>query len=197
MIAGIDAVARASRIRDALEEVDLVPAQDFVNRYPHALSGGQRQRVALARVLVGRPQFIIADEPTSMLDDSMRAGILNLMLRIRERHGIAFLMITHDLSVARHVSDRIVVLLRGRVVEEGLTEDVLVRPLHPYTKALRHAAEHFVTPAQPERDAIVGGCQYCGQCEFASVRCRNEVPELRLAEPGRKVACHRAEDVLN
>ena len=195
-IAGLDAAERAPRVREALEEVELSPAADFLDRYPQSLSGGQRQRVALARALVGRPQFIIADEPTSMLDVSMRAGILNLLLRIRDRHGIALLLITHDLAVARHVSDRIVVLYRGRVVEEGATDDVVARPLHPYTRALLDAAEHFTAARSSPQVATSGGCSYRGQCAHAIDRCRTEVPQLRGTGPGRNVACHRAEDTM-
>ena len=194
-IAGLNANAGAPRVREALEDVDLSPAGDFLRRYPHELSGGQRQRVALARALVGRPHFIVADEPTSMLDVSLRAGILNLVLRIRERYGIAFLVITHDLAVAQHVSDRIAVLFRGRIVELGTTADVINRPLHPYTIALLDAAEHFTPPAPVRRIvAAGGGCPRCGQCEREVARCRTEMPQLRETEPGRQVACHRADE---
>ena len=192
-IAGLGAKTRVPRVRKALEEVDLTPAEDFMRRFPHEISGGQRQRVALARALVGRPQFIVADEPTSMLDVSLRAGILNLLLRIRERHGIAFLVITHDLAVAQHVSDRIAVLFRGRVVELGATADVVAAPLHPYAAALLDAAESF-SPPPPAGEIVTSAdsCAYCSQCSHEIARCRVERPALRETGPGHFTACHRA-----
>ena len=128
-----------------------------------------------------------------MLDVSLRAGILNLLLRIRARHGIAFLVITHDLAVAQHVSDRIAVLFEGRVVELGDTGDVVSAPDHPYTIALLDAAEHFTPPA-PVRQIAAGGdgCPYSSHCPREFVRCRTERPELRETAPGRHVACHLA-----
>lgn len=138
-IAGVPRRSRAGRVNTALEEAGLRPADD-AQRYPHELSGGQRQRVALARALVGRPDLVVADEPTSMLDASLRAEILGLITAIRDAHGTAFVFVTHDLSMARHVSDRIAVLQSGRLVEYGATEDVIHHPAHPYTQALLAAS---------------------------------------------------------
>jgi peptide/nickel transport system ATP-binding protein len=130
-----------ARVEQALTEVGLAPPADFVDRYPHEMSGGQRQRVALARALVGQPELVIADEPTSMLDASLRADILSLVTSIREAHGTAFLFVTHDLAMARYVADRISVLQDGRLVECGDTEQLIHHPTHPYTRTLLAASE--------------------------------------------------------
>ncbi len=130
---------RVEYVRRALEEVRMTPPDDFIDRYPHELSGGQRQRVAIARALVLRPNFIVADEPVSMLDVSVRMELLKLMLQLRDRHSLTYLFITHDLAVARHICDRILVMQRGRIVESGPAPEVIDNPQHPYTKALRAA----------------------------------------------------------
>lgn len=140
-IAGLPPASHPARVVPALEEVGLVPGVDFLGRFPHELSGGQRQRVALARALVGRPELVIADEPTSMLDASLRAEILALIATIRRTHGTAFLFVTHDLAMARYVADRIAVLQAGRMVECGETERLIQRPAHPYTRELLAASE--------------------------------------------------------
>lgn len=127
---------RRRRVLDALEEVQLVPAEDFLARYPHELSGGQRQRVAIARALVTKPSFLVADEPVSMLDVSIRAGILNLMLELRDKLDLTMLFITHDLAVARYMCDRIAVMQKGRIVEIGDKEEIISSPTHAYTRAL-------------------------------------------------------------
>ncbi len=136
VIAGLQAQLRESLVIEALEEVGLGPAARFLRRFPHELSGGQRQRVAIARALVGRPRLVVADEPTSMLDVSLRAGVLDLLARLRSDHGIAVLIITHDLGVARYVSDRIGVMRKGRLVELGPTEEVISQPRHEYTRTM-------------------------------------------------------------
>ena len=141
---------REGAVLEALEEVGLTPATRFIQRYPGELSGGQRQRVALARALVLRPRLIIADEPTSMLDISIRAGIIRVMQGLRVRHGISYLFITHDLALARNFCDRLVVMQAGRVVEQGTTEEVIESPQHPYTLALIEAAlEPTLATASP------------------------------------------------
>ncbi len=129
----------ADRTASALEEVGL--AGDISGRFPHELSGGQRQRVALARALVGRPELVVADEPTSMLDASLRADILDLITAIRDSHAMAFVVVTHDLAMARHVADRIAVLQQGRLVECADTEAIINNPSHPYTRTLLAASE--------------------------------------------------------
>lgn len=140
-IAGVTAADRTAPVDGALEEVGLHPAEAFRRRYPHEMSGGQRQRVALARALVGRPELVIADEPTSMLDASLRAGILALITALRDAHGTAFVFVTHDLAMARYVADRIAVIESGRLVECGETEQVIGDPRHPYTQTLLAASE--------------------------------------------------------
>ena len=140
-IAGVAAAERGPRVAAALEEVGLGPAQRLLRRYPHELSGGQRQRVAVARAIVGRPRLIVADEPTSMVDASVRATILELLLGTRERLGTGFLFITHDLALARYVADRIAVMQAGRLVELGPAEQVVTAPRHPYTRELMEASE--------------------------------------------------------
>jgi peptide/nickel transport system ATP-binding protein len=128
------------RVLAALAEVGLTPALDFVDRYPHQLSGGQRQRVVLARALIGRPRLVVADEPTSMVDATLRGGIVSLMRDLRDRHGIAFLVITHDLDVAGAVADEVAVMQSGRIVESARTAEVFRSPEHPYTRSLLQAA---------------------------------------------------------
>ncbi len=140
-IARVPRQERSARVAQALQEVGLQPAAEFVERFPHQLSGGQRQRVALARALVGKPELVIADEPTSMLDASLRADILSLVTSIRDVHGTAFVFVTHDLAMARYVADRIAVLQEGRLVESGDTEQVITSPSHPYTRTLLAASQ--------------------------------------------------------
>jgi peptide/nickel transport system ATP-binding protein len=132
--------ARCPRVAEALEEVGLAPASAFLDRYPHQLSGGQRQRVVLARALVGRPRLVVADEPTSMVDATLRGSIVSLMRDLSARHGIAFLVITHDLDVAGAVAEEVAVMRAGRIVESGRTADVFTSPAHPYTSSLLEAA---------------------------------------------------------
>ena len=132
--------ARCPRVAEALEEVGLAPASQFLDRYPHQLSGGQRQRVVLARALVGRPRLVVADEPTSMVDATLRGSIVSLMRDLSARHGIAFLVITHDLDVAGAVAEEVAVMQAGRIVESGRTAEVFMSPAHPYTRSLLAAA---------------------------------------------------------
>ena len=128
------------RVAEALEEVGLTPDSAFVHRYPHQLSGGQRQRVVLARALVGRPRLVVADEPTSMVDATLRGDIVRLIRDLRDRHGIAFLVVTHDLDMVGAVAEQVAVMQQGRMVESGRTADVFRSPADPYTKALLGAA---------------------------------------------------------
>jgi peptide/nickel transport system ATP-binding protein len=136
---GLTERERFERIIEILEDVRLTPARDYVDRYPHELSGGQRQRVAIARTLIMRPSFIVADEPVSMLDVSIRADLLNLMLDLKDRYNLTYLFITHDLAVAKYMCDRIAVMHLGKIVELGPTLEVVNNPRHPYTRALRAA----------------------------------------------------------
>ena len=141
VIAGVPRSKRHEQVLRALNEVGLVPADRFARRFPHELSGGQRQRVAMARALVARPRLAVADEPTSMLDASLRAGVLELITGMRDRLGTAFVFITHDLALARYVCDRIAVMHEGRLVECRETEELIASPRHEYTEALLAASE--------------------------------------------------------
>ncbi len=184
----------------ALEDVRLVPPEEFAYRYPHELSGGQRQRVAIARALVMRPEFIVADEPVSMLDVSVRGEVLNVMLDLRERYGLSFLFITHDLAIAKHMSDRVAVMYLGRIVEVADSEELVREPLHPYTQALL-AAIPVPDPTAPKVQVkakgeiasplnVPPGCPFHPRCPYAFDRCRTEVPKLKEVSPGHWVACH-------
>jgi oligopeptide/dipeptide ABC transporter ATP-binding protein len=185
---------RRAQILAALERAGLRPGEEYIDRYPHELSGGQRQRVALARALVLEPRLIVADEPTSMLDVSLRAGLLRTMLELRAEHGIAFLFITHDLALARYFCDRLAVMFRGRLVEVGGTDAVVAQPGHPYTRALMQAVRDLEVPeaphaAVPPAVETVGGCPYRDRCLFAHDACTEEPPMRNLA-PAHTVACH-------
>jgi len=192
---------RRSRIRAALEAVELHPSAQMVERFPHELSGGQRQRVAIARALVLGPRFVAADEPTSMLDVSVRAGILNAMLKLKQDLGLTVLFVTHDLSVARYMCDRIGVMYNGTLVECGPVDEVTRHPAHPYTRALIRVVsslEDFLA----NREAVIrsgeagnvsqdaGGCRFAARCPFAVGRCREVVPEWREVSPSHMAACH-------
>lgn len=188
------------RIKHILSEVELVPPEEFMLRFPHELSGGQRQRVAVARAFVLDPEFVVADEPVSMLDVSIRAEILNLMLALVQKRGASFLYITHDLALARHMCDRIAVMYLGRVVELGDTSTVINRPLHPYTKALIQAVP-VPDPASKRTGEVISGeipspinpppgCNFHTRCPYAHTRCTYEVPGLIEVEKGHWVSCH-------
>jgi oligopeptide/dipeptide ABC transporter ATP-binding protein len=191
---------KEERVARALEEVNLVPPQEFMNRLPHELSGGQRQRVAVARGLMLRPELIVADEPVSMLDVSIRAGIISLMLKLGEQHGISYLFITHDLAVAKHSCDRVAVMYLGRIVETGRTDDLVREPLHPYTEALVSAVpipdptakrkELVLSSETPNPIDLPLGCRFHPRCPEAMDICRAIEPQLAEVRQGRHVACH-------
>jgi peptide/nickel transport system ATP-binding protein len=190
---------RRQRIADMLELVELRPAQEYLDRYPHELSGGQRQRVAIARAMVLEPSFVVADEPVSMLDVSVRAGVMNLMLRLREEFGVSYLFVTHDLGVARYVSNRIAVMYLGRIVEVGSAEELIRSPQHPYTRLLVSAVPGRIGRERtrerrepPSAAAIPSGCRFHPRCPIAIDRCRTEDPDLRDVGRGRLAACHLA-----
>jgi oligopeptide/dipeptide ABC transporter ATP-binding protein len=187
-------------VANALEDVKLTPPEEFINRYPHELSGGQRQRVAIARALVLKPDFIVADEPVSMLDVSIRAEVLNVMLDLKEKYGITFLFITHDLALAKHMSDRIAVMYLGKLVELADSEKLIDNPLHPYTQALIAAIPIPDPTAKKAEVKIKGeipspinpppGCRFHPRCPYVFDRCKVEEPKLKEVEPGHFVACH-------
>lgn len=183
-IAGLPRQERRSRAADALEEVRLTPPTEFLDRYPHELSGGQRQRVAFARALVGEPRLIVADEPVSMLDVSLQAGILELVTRLSTRHSVIF--VTHDLAVARHIADRIGVMYQGRLVELGTSGDVVEHPRHPYSVALLAASEELAAPPPALGPFPPGGqpCQLHGHCVATRPECTEAEPVLLESAPG-------------
>jgi peptide/nickel transport system ATP-binding protein len=188
------------RVYELLETVGLVPPERIAAKYPHELSGGQRQRVAIARALAVEPTVIIADEPTSMLDVSIRIGILNLILELKERHGLAFLYVTHDLASARYVADEVLVMYAGQIVERGPVEDVLQSPLHPYTRLLLSAVPNPVTgsekvvirPTKGLSAAVdpAAGCRFVDRCPLAIPVCSQVTPELVDDGRGRSARCH-------
>jgi len=188
---------RKKMIMDALKEVKLEPTEEIVEKYPHMLSGGQRQRVVIARALVMRPKIIIADEPVSMLDVSIRAEILELMKEIQKKNNISFIYITHDLATARYFGQNIIILYLGKIMEAGSINQVLTRPRHPYTQALIDAIsepnpdnlykEKIIRINEPIDIDPFTGCRFRARCPYAIEKCK-ETPPLELND-GRKVAC--------
>ncbi|MEX2690608.1 MAG: ABC transporter ATP-binding protein [Candidatus Njordarchaeum guaymaensis] len=200
----LDSSGRLERVHKVMEQVRLTPIEEFINKFPHQLSGGQRQRVAIARAIVVNPDFVVADEPVSMLDVSVRAGILNLLLEMREKMGITFLYITHDLATAGYITDRIGVMYLGKLVEIGPTEKVLLEPYHPYTKALISAIPEPDPTLKRKRITIKGeipsavliptGCRFWPRCPYAKDICKEVEPELVEIETNHFVACHRVQE---
>jgi peptide/nickel transport system ATP-binding protein len=195
---------RRQRVLEALEEVGLSPAGEYLDRFPHELSGGQRQRVAIAACLVLRPRFLVADEPISMLDVSVGAGILRIFDRLREHHRLGILMVTHDLATASSVADRIAVMYLGRVVEVGGATDLLTRPRHPYTRALLDASPGHTGERGPKLPSgeppnpanLPTGCRFHPRCPLAVAACRAAEPALETTADGHAVACLRAVEGL-
>lgn len=189
---------RRSRVMDALREVRLEPPEDIARKYPHMLSGGQRQRIVLARALVLKPKVIIADEPVSMLDVSIRAEVLELMEELQKKYNISFIYITHDLATARHFGQRIAILYLGKIVEIGSIEQVLLHPKHPYTQALIDALsepdpdnlhrEKKIRINEPLNIDVYEGCRFRARCPYAIEKCKRE-PALESTEVGSDVAC--------
>jgi peptide/nickel transport system ATP-binding protein len=185
-----------------LEAVGLTPALDFLGKFPYQLSGGQRQRIGFAQALACRPELILADEPVSMLDVSVRIGVLNLMATLRRRERISFLYITHDIASARYVADRLLVMYAGQVAESGPVEDVLAHPKHPYTQLLLSAVPDPRAPIslpatgevqEPPRVIDPGeGCRFRSRCPYAIEECGRVTPKLRLLRPAHEAACHVA-----
>lgn len=193
---------RQARVRRALEDAGLKPAGDYLARLPHELSGGQRQRVVIAAALVLEPPVLLADEPVSMLDVSIRAEILNLLAELRERRGISVLLITHDLSTAASYADRVAVMYLGKIVEAGPTASVLREPLHPYTQALlsvipvpnpRLRRERIILEGEiPDPIDVPPGCRFHPRCPIAVERCHQVEPEWRELGAEHWAACHEA-----
>jgi peptide/nickel transport system ATP-binding protein len=189
-----------AEVEDLLSQVGLTPVKDFLRRYPHELSGGQRQRVGIARALAARPRLLIADEPTSMLDVSIRLTIMNLLLDLQQSRGLSLIFITHDLAAARYVSNRIAIMYAGRLVEIGPSGEVLGTPRHPYTMLLRDAAPDPALRSlariqaeergePPDLTALPPGCPFAPRCKFARDECLVELPAWRPAGVGHDVRC--------
>jgi peptide/nickel transport system ATP-binding protein len=182
-----------------LEDMDLVPPEEFLYRFPHELSGGQRQRVATARAFVLRPEFIVADEPLSMLDASIRTEAMKLMLHMVDKTNCSFLYITHDIALTRYMCNRVAVMYLGKLVETGITEDVVRKPAHPYTEALIMAVPVPDPTSRRTKVVIKGevpspvnppkGCRFHPRCPYAKDKCKQESPELAEVEEGHYVAC--------
>jgi peptide/nickel transport system ATP-binding protein len=188
-IASVDKREADGYIDTVLKAVGL-SLDKVINKYPHEFSGGELQRVAIARALLTRPRLIIADEPVSMLDASLRINIVNMFKEFKERYGIAFIYITHDLSTAYYISDEIAIMYRGSVVEHGPVEKVLIEPLHPYTQTLMEsipmpepkARERWLKTIKlsgviEEKEFIAGGCKYASRCPYASKKCFEKPPQ--------------------
>jgi peptide/nickel transport system ATP-binding protein len=200
---GGSASERSRRVVDALARAGLNPPEQYLDRFPHELSGGQRQRVAIAASIVLDPELLVADEPVSMLDVSVRAGVLALLGNLRRNGQLAILMITHDLSTAAHFADRIAVMYLGRIVEEGPAHAVVRDPRHPYTKALvaavpardprEHRSAQPLAGEPPDAAAIPAGCRFQPRCPLAEERCKTIDPELQPIKegdaPGHVAAC--------
>ena len=201
-----DPLEASRMINEALVAVNLSPPENYIERYPHELSGGERQRVAAARALVLRPEFLVADEPISMLDVSLRAGFMNLLVNMRNKFGISILYITHDLASARYLCDKLLVMYLGVGMEGGLTEDVIKTPLHPYTKALIRAVPKPGKNWDPSKIDIIGevgnaidvpkGCRFTRRCPYAVEECMVSVPPKRDAGNGHWYLCHFTQNEL-
>ncbi|HSB77923.1 MAG TPA: dipeptide ABC transporter ATP-binding protein [Candidatus Methylomirabilis sp.] len=194
---------QVERVAELLRLVGLRP--EYVRRYPHAFSGGQRQRIGIARALALNPSLVVADEPVSALDVSVQAQILNLMLRLQSQLGLTYLFVAHDLSVVKHVSDRVAVMYVGRIVEMAATQRLFATPLHPYTEALLSAVPKPDPRLRSQRIVLEGevadpanppsGCYFHPRCRYAADVCRTEKPQLQEIRPGHFVSCHRAGDL--
>jgi peptide/nickel transport system ATP-binding protein len=184
----------------ALERAGLKKENEYISKFPHELSGGERQRLSIARALVVEPKILIADEPVSMLDVSIKAGILNLLKELSQKFGMTILYVSHDLSTVKYLCDRIIIMYLGKFMEIGKAEDVIDHPKHPYTRALKAAIpipDPTVQRPRVSSDNIyeksllaISGCRYSSECPYAQEVCRETQPELIAVDDGRKVACY-------
>ena len=192
-----DKAERDRRVLETMEQVGL--DRSYQDRYPHEFSGGQRQRIGIARAIVLRPDVVICDEPVSALDVSIQAKIINLLRRFQRERELAYIFISHDLGVVRHIAHRVLVMYLGRVVEEGESRELFAHPLHPYTRALLDSVPRMDSDGRPAA-ALQGdvpspadppsGCLFHTRCPYAREVCAKEAPELRELGSGHKCACH-------
>jgi peptide/nickel transport system ATP-binding protein len=199
----LSAAQRRDEAERVFEIVGLSPAAEVLDRYPHELSGGQRQRVGFAQALALRPRLILADEPVSMLDVSIRIGLLNLMTGLRDAEGVSILYITHDIASARYIADRLIVMYAGQIAESGPVEQVLAEPRHPYTQLLLSAVPDPRAPLDVTAEAGRGepprvidptpGCRFRWRCPLAVDECHRVTPDLTELAPGQSAACHVAQ----
>ena len=195
---------RREMVEEILQEVGL--DKQYLNRFPHEFSGGQRQRIGIARALILNPEFVVCDEAVSALDVSVRAQVLNLMRNMQQKKNLTYLFISHDLSVVRHISDRIAVMYLGSVAEVAEKAQLYSNPMHPYTKALLSAIPLPEVKKKRQRIILEGdvpsaynppsGCKFHTRCPYATDRCKEEIPVLQEVEKGHQVACHRALEIL-
>jgi oligopeptide transport system ATP-binding protein len=195
-----DSKGQIERVKELLDLVQL--NQLYINRYPHEFSGGQRQRIGVARALASNPKFIVCDEPISALDVSIQAQVVNLLEELQEKFGLTYLFIAHDLSMVRHICNRVAVMYLGVIVELGSRQELYDNPLHPYTQALLSAvpipdpaktrARHriILTGDPPSPANPPDGCRFHPRCPIAAEQCAHAVPELHEVQPGHWVACH-------
>ncbi|TNH01314.1 ABC transporter ATP-binding protein [Testudinibacter sp. TR-2022] len=197
----LTAEQRKAKVLEIMAQVGL--RTEFYDRYPHMFSGGQRQRIAIARGLVLNPDIVVADEPVSALDVSVRAQVLNLMMDLQNQLGLSYIFISHDLSVVEHIADEVIVMYLGRCVEQGTTEQIFSNPRHPYTQALLSATPRLSPEKRRERIKLSGelpsplkppqGCAFSGRCRLAEPRCFQAKPTLREYPDGSKIACFLVE----
>ncbi|MDH3664293.1 MAG: dipeptide ABC transporter ATP-binding protein [Alphaproteobacteria bacterium] len=199
----MSAAEREAAVAEMMTKVGLRP--EHVSRYPHMFSGGQRQRIAVARALMLKPKIVVLDEPVSALDVSIQAQVLNLLIELQEEFDLAYLFISHDLSVVRHIADEVIVMYLGRPVEQGPRDLLFTRPLHPYTRALQASSPSTDPKRRSQRLAIKGelpspldpptGCAFHPRCPFANERCSHELPALQPFENSAQLhACHAVEE---
>lgn len=194
-------------ILKGLEEVGLCPAEDFLDRYPHELSGGQLQRISILRAMLLKPKVLISDEPVSMLDVSVRADVLKMLKKLARENGTTLLFISHDINTVRYISDRVIVMYLGRIVEEGIADEVLHNPQHPYTQALISNCSSIDVFEKREKIRVEGeppspidngpGCYFAPRCMCASEMCRETYPEKVLLSDTHSAACHRISKVTD